>query len=492
MKKEFQKILQHPWLLGCFFLSVVAGMYSVSSFFPNSDTYFLISTGEYIITNHTFPEINPFVMHDGYSIIIQQWLFDVLIYGVYQLAGWFGVYIYSLIISLINALFAYRLFSFYTNNVSAKLIATTIFVSFMSKWFVARPMSISLFLLIAVVIVIKKYQQNHQKLILCWLPILSLLLVNIHSSMWPMLFIIILPFVFPDDFPTTCNKSEIINFLQEWFHKHKHILLVLLPTILVGLINPYGVRGALYLLLSYNSASEGNIISEMGSADLISDVGLFIVFTIVCLYWYVSTKRNNIEMSLVYMTLGSIVMSTLHIRNAWILTFSLIPITTIMLDKLMILKNKSVKIVKSVSVVCLSFLLSLGVIIAQGYNLKLKDSWTTPIAATSYLNQYDKDDLIVFNDFDNGPYLEFCGYKTFIDARPELFQKKINKKENLYTEYVKTIKQTINYGELIDHYQFTHIITLDTTGMSVYMQGNTQYKKVVEGNGYVLYEKVTN
>lgn len=492
MKTELRKLTQHPWLLCCFFLSLVAGMYSVSSFFPNSDTYFLISTGEYIVTNHTFPNVNPFVMHDGYAIIIQQWLFDVLMYAIYQLAGWFGIYIYSLLISLVNAFFAYRLLGFYTNNVSAKLIVTTIFVSFMSKWFVARPMSISLFLLIAIVIVIKKYQQSRRKSILCWLPVLSLLLVNIHSAMWPMLFIIILPFVFPDDFPIMCDKSNIIIFFKQWIQKHKYILLALLPTTLVGLINPYGIKGALYLLLSYDSASEGNIISEMGSADLISDVGLFIVFTIICLYWYITTKRKDIEMSLVYMTLGSIVMSTLHIRNAWILTFSLIPITAIMLDKLLVLKNKPIKIAKSTSIICLSFIIAMGIIMLQGVDQKPKDSWTAPIEAVSYLNQYDKDDVVIFNDFDNGQYLAFCGYKPFIDARPELFQSKINKKEDLYTEYVKLIKRTANYGDFINKYQFTHILVVDASGMSVYMQSNTQYKQVVEGNGYILYEKITN
>ena len=492
MKKEFHKISQHPWLLCCFFLSLVANMYNILSFFPNSDTYFLIATGRYIVENHTFPDINPFIMHDGYSIIVQQWLFDVLMYGIYKLFGWFGIYIYSFVISLINVFFVYRLFGFYTNKTSIKLIMVSVFVSFVSKWFVARPMSISLFLLIAIVLIVKKYQQNHKITPLFLIPIISLLLVNVHSSMWPMLFIIILPFIFPTDFPTVFNKSEVASFFKQWFTQHRHLLVTLIPTILIGVINPYGIKGMLYLPLSYGAASEGNIISEMGSAGLISDIGLFVVFTIICLYWYVSTKRKNIEMDLVYMTLGSIVMSALHVRNAWILTFSLFPITTMILDKSIILKNKPAKTIKSVFVVCCALIISLGIIVFKGYDLKPKDSPAAPVQAVAYLDQYDKNDLIVFNDFDNGPYLEFCGYKTFIDARPELFQKKINKKENLYTEYVKTIKQTINYGELIDHYQFTHIITLDTTGMSVYMQGNTQYKKVVEGNGYVLYEKVTN
>ena len=39
---------------------------------PNNDMWWMIATGRYIVENKSIPSINPFVIHDKYSIIIQQ------------------------------------------------------------------------------------------------------------------------------------------------------------------------------------------------------------------------------------------------------------------------------------------------------------------------------------------------------------------------------------------------------------------------------------
>lgn len=49
---------------------------------PNNDMWWMISTGKYIVQNNTIPKINPFTIHNGYRIIVQQWLTAIFNYEI--------------------------------------------------------------------------------------------------------------------------------------------------------------------------------------------------------------------------------------------------------------------------------------------------------------------------------------------------------------------------------------------------------------------------
>ena len=53
----------------------------------DSDSYFLMATGRYIVENGEVPKINPFVIHSDLAIIVQQWIIDVINYLLYDNFG---------------------------------------------------------------------------------------------------------------------------------------------------------------------------------------------------------------------------------------------------------------------------------------------------------------------------------------------------------------------------------------------------------------------
>ena len=55
---------------------------TLKTILPDPDTFFILATGKNIVETGTVPTINPFVIHSNLSIIIQQWLFDVIIYQI--------------------------------------------------------------------------------------------------------------------------------------------------------------------------------------------------------------------------------------------------------------------------------------------------------------------------------------------------------------------------------------------------------------------------
>ena len=65
-------------------------------------------------------------------------------------------------------------------------------------------------------------------------------------------------------------------------------------------------------------------------------------------------------------------------------------------------------------------------------------------------------DIILFNDVNTGPYLEFIGYKAYIDSRLEVFEKSVNKKEDILKEFYDLNNGSLSVKELQDKYNFDY------------------------------------
>ena len=120
-------------------------------------------------------------------------------------------------------------------------------------------------------------------------------------------------------------------------------------------------------------------------------------------------------------------------------------------------------------------------------HVTIKDSTTTPVKAVEYLNTIKNEDIVLFTEFGNGAFFEYYDYKVYIDARPELFQKAINGKENIYEEYVCLIKGELNIEDFLNKYQFTHLIATKGTVMCGYLTASDKYEMIVDGNGYCFF-----
>jgi hypothetical protein len=49
---------------------------------------------------------------------------------------------------------------------------------------------------------------------------------------------------------------------------------------------------------------------------------------------------------------------------------------------------------------------------------------------------------------------------------------------------------TLDYGKFLNKYNFTHLIVTNKT-MQMYLKYSDNYKTIVEGNGYILFERVS-
>lgn len=471
---------------------VVLAIFTIKLNFLDSDTYFIIATGEYISENAVVPQINPFVIHENFTIIVQQWLFDVLIYQVYNLFGFIGLYAYIITVFFISVFSVYKFVGLYSKDIYARTLATIIYSSFALPFMTCRPTSLSFLLCLAVVAAMERYRLTKSKKCLFTLPLVSILMINVHAAMWPIMFVLMLPFIAPDNFPKTTSKYDVSMLFKKWIDDKIPILLSIIFMAICGSFNPNGFDGMAYVFLSYGEATNNALITELQSPNIASGMGAAVIAAILCLMWYLLRFKSKGNFALVYMTLGTIVLASLHQRNAWFLFFGMLPLTAIMIDCLsekereVVKPNKEKKFIEIIVVTVFLFL-SLAFVAFQD---EIIDGETTPVLAADYLDNQSKDDMVLFTEFNNGAFMEFRGYKVYIDARPELFQRRINKSSNIYDEYLALRYGEIDFEEFLDKYKFTHLVVLDANILTGYLYACDEYELVVDGQGYKLYQTV--
>lgn len=76
-----------------FFLTVICILFAFTSRFDN-DGWFLLNSGRYI-ENYGIPHTEPFTIHENFHFVMQQWLFDVILWKIYTLAHMNGMLAFS-------------------------------------------------------------------------------------------------------------------------------------------------------------------------------------------------------------------------------------------------------------------------------------------------------------------------------------------------------------------------------------------------------------
>ena len=204
-----------------------------------NDIWFLLNHGKYIL-NHGFPHLEPFTMHHNFSFVMQQWLSSVIFYISHEVLGQYGI---LLVILMANILILYSLYKLCMiiseNKFRLSIIISCITDVLLLIFMVPRPWIFTMLNLILVLYIMELFYKTNNKKVLYFLPLISLLQINIQSSMWFMLFVFMLPYI-------------VDLFLKERKRLSSFPIIIVLMFI-CGFINPYGIDNILYIFNSYGN-----------------------------------------------------------------------------------------------------------------------------------------------------------------------------------------------------------------------------------------------
>lgn len=102
-----------------------------------------------------------------------------------------------------------------------------------------------------------------------------------------------------------------------------------------------------------------------------------------------------------------------------------------------------------------------------------------------------KNAVRLWCSYNTGGHAEFFGVKPYIDPRAEIYLKANNQKEDIFLEYYQLMENPAkNYKKVMNKYKFTHIFLKDEGKFYKYVKRDKNYKKIMEEDGYVLYEAI--
>lgn len=487
VKNKVIRFFKNNWFFVLFVIPFVFVCFSNKK--TDNDIWFLLTLGRYA-TNYGIPVVDPFTIHEGLSYIMQQWLSASIFWVIFDYFGKYGLLFIVYIMSFLLSFIIYKLYYGTSNNKILSILFSVIAMVLMRKFIVLRPQIFSYFILFMEVFLVEKYVNTNKKVYLCFLPILSIVLINLHASMWYFQFVFLLPFI--------VNSFKIENFSIQNFDL-KPILITIVFMIIVSFINPYGYEALTFLFRSYGIEMINNVVGEMKPLPFNVYGKTVLVLTIIVVLSMNFFKKSKLDMRHICFFCGTIILAYTHLK-----CYPYFVVTTFyclsylykdfsfkkLLNKVKVLKNayenKYIKCILNSLIVGFSIMLFFTTFVTGYSSIKNFNFHPDNLEeAVAYIKEnYDSDQVRLFIDFDNGGYTEYMGLKSYIDPRAEVFFKSLNKKEDIFEEYIDlSSKEDFDFDKFIDKYNFTHLIIFNyQKNIDEYMATRDDYEVVYKEN----------
>lgn len=502
----------------------------------DNDGWFLLNSGRYV-ENYGIPHTEPFTIHEGFHFVMQQWLFALGLWKIYEIGQMQGMLLFNWITGAIFIFIFYKLLQLVDNHdtaVSRTITAgATVLLSF---YFCQRPQVIS-GLIFLIEIYVLEYLKNRERpplIIYGLFFIFSLLLINIHAAMWPMMSVFILPYVAESIFGARIPWFQHI-FLWKW----KYTVLLWLPILAAGFINPYGIEAVTYAFHSYGYEGINSLVTEMHPLSLGPNTYASLILPII-LILIVIYARNPLPLHCALLFAGTALMSFLAIRSIFLfLIAGLFPLASILHGFSFKKKEKKTttwrrtwpmmtlmyiaaligvffifikntipveKVAPLCTIVGLLFLLSaagayvlwqdrakqdelrsnarnlfatllLLLLVPIGYLCFNKPLVNPALKKSIDIIEEDSSGrpISLWTGYNDGPYAEFHGIPCYMDTRAEVFLPKLNHKKDVFSEYLDLLNGYVDYHDFMKQYHFTHLLTTSIDPLYAYLKNDKDY-----------------
>lgn len=522
----------------------------------NFDIWYMLATGREILQNG-IPFDNPFSQHDGAQIIVQQWLLCVIYYLLYEPFGMVGIATFITIISALIMVSAYRLGRLKKADRCGAEIIALLCIPLLLSLMVYMKMGLSLFSMLAFIWIMffcEKYRRTRKVFWLLPLAPIALVHVQLHMAFVPFDLLIIFCYFIPN-FPGMVAKAKAkrkakrdaiiqqvgvqqssdthataIAFVHSDY-KRIPLLVALIVFAALLLVNPYGIRGALYFFLSYGAADYGLAIPEMFPTN-IGFLGINgpAILALIFLGFMALAKRGfrSIDLPVTILFLITTVMVFQHTRNCWLtplfgyvlicgtihgwswtkagakaffrngaptrFDYTGTAVASLEPSHTAIIIQRTIAIVLIVAATVFTCVFCALNIAPRMAKAEQTDAYTPRALIETIINSPDALNAKIFNPTRLGGYLEWLGLTPYIDSRVELWNEPISgQQRDYYYEYVDMVNNDWpfdQYQRFLDENDFDYLITEDDSALNSYLSTYGQGYKRLKGNGmFSLWKK---
>ncbi|MGN1270964.1 MAG: hypothetical protein ACI4UX_03175 [Clostridia bacterium] len=520
--------------------------FSISPVTLQNDTFYTIKIGEHIIQNGIDMK-DPFSWHENLRYTYPHWLYDVGIYLIYNIGGQVGIYISTIVLSIILGITMYLVNTKLTKNKLTSFILTIGAMYLLRNYIAARAQLVTFILFLLTVYFIEMFLETKKKRYAVGLIIIPIIIANVHLAVFPFYFVLYLPYIVEymiyilsnsEIIVTTARINKLqkkilkvtdeeeiqkirdeINRLEQKNEKTikkkekikanpykikirendnvKALIIIMIICLFTGLLTPLGTTPYTYLIKTMQGTTTHNI-SEHLPLTLVQN--LEFMCALIFFMAILTFTDTKIRLSDLFM-LGGLIFLTFYTRRQFSM-FTLICVIILnrlineMFDKYdpegcQKAINKMTTITGMIVTICL--VLTISVI---QYKPKMKDNFidenSYPVEAATYiLENLDVSNIRLYNEYNYGSYLLFRGIPVFIDSRADLYSPEFNPGVEVFNDYINISGMNIdNIEEKLDGYGITHMLMYKKSKLKRFVEQNTEkYKLLYEDDNFCLFER---
>ena len=286
--------------------------------------------------------------------------------------------------------------------------------------------------------------------------------------------------------PFILNSFEYkIGKIESKSKEKTPLIIALISIILVGFINPYGIENMLYLSNS-NLKELTDIVIEMSPLNINTSNGLIHFFIIISLYCFYITYKKKIQARHILLFLGSSFIAISSNRGLlFVIITSIYPLAYYLKDYYAKTDNNKYFSFFTISIVF--FIIMPLIMIIKSNAISFESRIKDGINMIYNTEKNEINNVKLYCPYAVCTYAEYVGIKPYIDARAELFQKKINKKEDIFKEYYYLQEKLIYYKDFLDKYKFNYLLVYKNDYLYSNLLHDDEYELIYES-----YEKTNN
>lgn len=160
-----------------------------------NDTYYTIKIGEHIIETGTIDMQDPFSWHENLTYFYPHWLYDLITYLIYNLFGFSGIFVTTIIFTCILGVTIYITNVEISKNRIVSFLVTLGSMYMLKAFITARAQLVTFILFELEILFIERFLKTKKTLYGIGLFFIALAIANLHSAVWPFFFVLVLPYI---------------------------------------------------------------------------------------------------------------------------------------------------------------------------------------------------------------------------------------------------------------------------------------------------------
>jgi hypothetical protein len=224
------------------------------------DTWWHLRSGQYIVENQTIPITDPFShTKAGELWIDHSWLAQVFWYALQALGGWAGM---ALTVAGLTTIAFWLVWKQIEGNIFIAAFAMILGAIVSSVGWVARPQMLSFVLAAVIAYLLHRFKRGNGKL-LPWVPLVMLVWVNVHGG-FAIGFMLMLAYLVGETMNNITHHKD--DPVVPWSGL-RHLLVVIIISLVVVVINPHTWRMWLYPFQTVGIGALRDFVQEWQSPD---------------------------------------------------------------------------------------------------------------------------------------------------------------------------------------------------------------------------------